>query len=83
MSKCFTDETDKEITHDVKKGRYRHFKGNEYEVLAIGYDSETCEEVVIYKALYGDNKIWVRPKYMFLERVHKNGEYVRRFEYIG
>lgn len=70
-------------TGEVKKGKYRHFKGNEYEVIDIGYDSETCEEVVIYKALYGNADIWVRPKYMFLERVWKNGEYIKRFEYIG
>lgn len=68
---------------EIKKGKYRHFKGNEYEVLDIGFDSETCEEVVIYKALYGDKNIWVRPKYMFLEYTFYNNNYVKRFEFIG
>lgn len=70
-------------TGEVKKGKYRHFKGNEYEVIDIGFDSETCEEVVIYKALYGDGNIWVRPKYMFLEYTFHNNEYIKRFEFIG
>lgn len=68
---------------EVKKGKYRHFKGNEYEVIDTGFDSENMEEVVIYKALYGDNKIWVRPKHMFLENTWYKGEYVKRFTYIG
>ncbi len=67
----------------VKLGKYRHFKGNEYEVLAVGYDSETTEEVVIYKALYGDGEIWVRKKEMFLETVCRDGKTFKRFEYIG
>ncbi|MBE6729593.1 MAG: DUF1653 domain-containing protein [Ruminococcaceae bacterium] len=73
---------EKPIT-EVKKGKYRHFKGNEYEVIDTGFDSENMEEVVIYKALYGDNKIWVRPKHMFLENTWYKGEYVKRFTYIG
>ncbi len=67
----------------VRLGRYRHFKGKEYEVLYVGYDSETLNEVVIYKALYGSGDIWVRRKEMFLETVCKDGETVKRFEYIG
>ncbi|MEE0839578.1 MAG: DUF1653 domain-containing protein [Acutalibacteraceae bacterium] len=67
----------------VKLGKYRHFKGNEYEVLAVGYDSETTEEVVIYKALYGKGDIWVRSKKMFFEKVVKDGIEMPRFEYIG
>lgn len=67
----------------VKLGKYRHFKGNEYEVLAVGFDSETTEEVVIYKALYGDGEIWVRKKEMFLETVCRDGKTFKRFEYIG
>ncbi len=66
----------------VKKGKYRHFKGNEYEVIYIGFDSESCENVVVYKALYGQNDIWVRPEYMFREKIFKNGEFISRFEYI-
>lgn len=64
-------------------GRYRHFKGNEYEVLYIGKDSETAEPVVIYKALYGDNSVWVRPAGMWNETVERDGKIYKRFTYIG
>lgn len=74
---------DEKFSRGVRLGRYRHFKGNEYEVLCVGLDSETTEEVVIYKALYGNGDIWVRPKKMFLETVCKDGKTVKRFEYIG
>lgn len=80
----FADITQTNCSSDeLKCGKYRHFKGNEYEVLGIAIDSETCQETVIYKALYGENKIWVRPKSMFLEYVSLNGKKVKRFEYIG
>lgn len=68
---------------ELKLGKYRHFKGGEYEVLSIGFDSETEQEVVIYKALYGEGKIWVRPKHEFLERTLREGKFIKRFEYIG
>ena len=71
------------VMKGVKLGKYRHFKGNLYEVLFVGYDSETTEEVVIYKALYGENEIWVRPKKMFLEKIVRDGKEIDRFEYIG
>ena len=66
----------------VPCGKYRHFKGNEYEVLGRAYDSESGQSVVIYKALYGEQKIWVRPEHMFTEYVFNEGKYVKRFEYI-
>lgn len=75
--------TTKNSSDELKCGKYRHFKGNEYEVLGVALDSETCSETVIYKALYGDNKIWVRPKSMFSEYVLLDGKKVKRFEYIG
>ena len=50
-------------------GVYRHFKGNYYIILGLGKHSETCEDVVIYRALYGNNDIWVRPLDIFLEKV--------------
>ena len=69
----------------MKLGKYRHFKGNEYMVLAIAKHSETLEDFVVYEALY-DNKVskmWVRPLKMFTETVEKDGKMVNRFEYIG
>lgn len=67
----------------IKLGKYRHFKGNEYEVIAIAKHSETLEEMVVYKALYGKNDIWVRPISMWDEEVEFNGLKVKRFSYIG
>lgn len=58
---------------------YRHFKGGLYLVMDIAINSETMEEMVVYRALYGDNKLWVRPKDMFLEVVNRNGQ-EHRFE---
>lgn len=68
---------------EIKLGKYRHFKGKEYEVLYIATHSETLEKTVVYRALYGDNGIWVRPAKMWNETVVYNGENVKRFEYIG
>ena len=68
---------------DIKLGRYRHFKGNEYEVIAIARHSETLEELVVYKALYGDGGVWVRPADMWNETVERDGEVYKRFTYIG
>lgn len=70
-------------TGEIKKGVYRHFKGNEYKVLDFGFHSETNEEYVIYKALYGDGDIWLRPKSMFNEYVMVDGKPVKRFEFLG
>nr|WP_302598562.1 DUF1653 domain-containing protein [uncultured Cellulosilyticum sp.] len=66
----------------VQLGRYRHFKGNEYEVVAVAKDSETLEEVVIYKALYGDEQIWVRPLKMWYEEITRDNKTFKRFEKI-
>ena len=63
---------------EVKINRiYKHFKGNLYRVENIALDSETLEEVVVYRALYGEQKLWVRKKSNFLERVDKNGQEYR------
>ena len=67
---------------DVKLGRYRHFKGKEYEVIAKALHSETLEEMIVYKALYGEGLVWVRPKKMFTEEVIYNDKKVKRFELI-
>ena len=68
---------------EIKKGKYRHFKGNEYEVICTARHSETLEEMVVYKALYGDGGIWVRPLSMWSETVIKDGVEYERFTYIG
>ena len=67
----------------IKLGRYRHFKGGEYEVICIARSSETCEEMVVYKALYGEGDVWVRTLSMWNETVERNGKIYKRFEYIG
>ena len=67
----------------IPRGRYRHFKGNEYEIVDVALDSETQQPVVIYRALYGERGLWVRPLAMFSEVIERNGARIRRFEYIG
>lgn len=59
------------------KGVYRHYKGDLYLVEDIAYHSETQDKLVIYRALYGNNKLWARPYDMFLEEVNKNGQKYR------
>ena len=68
---------------EIKPGRYRHFKGNEYEVIGLARHSETQEEMVVYRALYGDFSLWVRPARMWNETVERDGKTFRRFTYIG
>ena len=68
---------------DIQLGKYRHFKGNEYEVIGIAKHSETLDPMVVYRQLYGDNGLWVRPASMWNEVVEK-GDYIGpRFTYIG
>ena len=69
----------------LKLGKYKHYKGKEYEVIGIARHSETLEELVVYKALYqteGEN-LWVRPLKMFLEEVEIEGKKMPRFEFLG
>ena len=68
---------------EIKIGKYRHFKGNQYEVIGIAKHSETLAEMVVYRALYGDGVIWVRPAEMWNETVERDGKVFKRFEYIG
>lgn len=66
----------------IENGIYKHFKGNMYEVIGIAKHSETLEEMVVYKALYGEGGMWVRPLSMWDEEVCHNGEKVKRFTKI-
>ena len=63
-------------------GRYRHFKGNEYVLLHIARHSETLEPMTVYRALYGEGEVWVRPLSMW-EEVEQNGKKMPRFSYMG
>jgi hypothetical protein len=66
----------------IRPGRYRHFKGNEYEVLFTARHSETMEEMVVYRALYGEGGLWVRPAAMWNETVIRDGVEQKRFTRI-
>ena len=67
---------------EIKPGKYRHFKGNYYELIGIAHHSETMEEMVVYQALYGERGIWVRPAAMWNETVERDGKVYRRFTKI-
>lgn len=67
----------------ILPGRYRHFKGGEYEVLCLARHSETLEEMVVYRALYGAKEVWVRPASMWNERVERDGKAFSRFTRIA
>ena len=71
------------IMQEIKLGKYRHFKGNEYEVIAVAKHSETLEEMVVYRALYGDGQVWVRPATMWNDTVERDGKTYKRFVFIG
>jgi hypothetical protein len=66
----------------LKKGVYEHYKGKRYRILALGKDSETLQEVVIYQGLYGKKPVWVRPLKMFKEKVAVEGKKVPRFAFV-
>ncbi len=67
---------------EIQPGKYRHFKGKEYEVLYLARHSETEEWMVVYRALYGEFGIWVRPASMWLETVERDGKVMPRFRRI-
>ena len=69
--------------NDIAIGRYRHYKGNLYEVLGVARHSESEEQLVVYTALYGEHGLWVRPLAMFTECVTIQGEDVPRFALVN
>lgn len=68
---------------DIKPGRWRHFKGREYEVLGVASHSETLEPMVVYRALYGEGALWVRPAALWAGLVERDGYSGPRFIYVG
>ncbi len=69
--------------NDIKPGRYRHFKGKEYQVIGIATDSESLRPMVVYRALYGAGGLWVRPTEMFGEMIKRDGECMPRFQFVA
>ena len=67
---------------ELELGKYKHFKGGEYEVIGVAKHSETLEDFVVYKALYGKKDLWIRPLQMFLEKTVVNGRKIDRFKKI-
>ena len=65
-----------------KKGIYKHYKGNLYELIDVANHSETLEKMVVYRALYGEKEMWVRPASMWEETVEIDGKKVSRFEFV-
>jgi len=68
---------------EIWPGKYRHFKGKEYEVLGLATHSETLEQMVVYRPLYGEGGLWVRPAAMWNEIVERDGKRFRRFTFLG
>ena len=68
---------------EIKLGKYRHFKGKEYEVIGLARHSETMEWMVVYRALYGEHGLWVRPASMWTEQVEHEGVLQPRFAFIS
>ena len=68
--------------NEVQLGKYRDFKGNLYELIEVAHHSESQEPVAVYRALYGDHGLWVRPLEMFLETIERDGAEIQRFQHI-
>ncbi len=74
---------EKIMSKNIKLGKYRHYKGKDYQVLGVARHSETGEDLVVYKKLYDDFSMWVRAYDMFIEEVEVNGNKIKRFELLG
>lgn len=70
------------MENEIKLGKYRHFKGNEYEVIGIAKHSESLAPMVVYRALYGEGDLWVRPADMWNETITRDGKTFQRFTFI-
>ena len=71
------------MENEIKTGKYRHYKGNFYQAIGTATHSESLETYVVYRALYGEKKLWIRPAKMWSEKVDVGGKKVPRFEYIS
>ena len=71
------------VEEPIAQGRYRHYKGGEYQVLGVARHSETDEQLVVYRCLYDNNSLWVRPLAMFIETVLVDGHQLPRFELVS
>lgn len=76
------DDSGRDSAAVLRPGKYRHFKGGEYQVQGIATHSETGEQLVVYTPLYGEGGLWIRPLSMFLEAVDRDGKQQPRFVYI-
>jgi hypothetical protein len=68
---------------ELSPGSYRHYKGNDYKVMGVAKHSETGEDLVVYRPLYGERGLWVRPLSMFIEQVDVDGTWVPRFSWLS
>ncbi|EAW29801.1 hypothetical protein GP2143_07128 [marine gamma proteobacterium HTCC2143] len=68
---------------ELLPGSYRHYKGNDYKVMGVAKHSETGEDLVVYRPLYGESGLWVRPLSMFIEQVDVDGTSVPRFSLLS
>ena len=82
MRNLIKTEDSKKTLPNTQPGKYRHYKGNLYELIGVAYHSESLEPMVVYKALYGTEDLWVRPAYMWDEIVEVDGKKVKRFERV-
>ncbi len=71
------------VDDQIQPGKYRHYKGRYYEVIGIARHSESEEVMVVYRCLYGESGLWVRPKSLFEDAVEMSGETIPRFAYVG
>jgi hypothetical protein len=71
------------MSKKLRLGKYEHYTGKQYEVIGLALHSETLEEMVVYRALYGRGDLWVRPLEMFLETIDFNGKKVERFRFVN
>ena len=70
------------MSEKLALGIYRHYKGKEYQVIAVARHSETEEELVVYRLMYGDFSYWVRPLSMFTENIELDGVIIPRFQWL-